>query len=208
MIDVIKDLEAAGSWHDMRSMLGTMLDLDASVSSAVLARAREDDHFARHLFISRFDKDLLALFLNDEKNDKYEIYEVPKNFTNVHLAKKAVNALTNWGKSGFETVTKELYEKRFGACEKCEFIKDPPSQFAYKVKLKRESDPRICSACGCGVSRKARLPTETCPVSNPACPGFNLWDEPVKEGQPHNLKKKATTSLGSDPHGTRLSRRA
>ena len=136
MIDVIKDLETAGSWNAMRDMLGAMLGLDGPVNSDVLARAREDDHFASHLIISRFDGDLLALFLNDKKNKQYELYEVPENFTNMHLAKKATKALMDWGKSGFGTVTKEVYEKRFSICEKCEFIKDPPSQFAYKVKLK------------------------------------------------------------------------
>lgn len=180
MIDVIKDLETVGSWNDMRETLGAMLGLDGPVKSSVLSRAREDEHFASHLFISRFNSELLALFLNDKKNEEYEIYEVPEKFTNINLAAKASKALLNWGKSGFETASKELYEKRFSACEKCEFLNDPPAQSVYRVKLKRESDPRVCSACGCGVSRKAWLITETCPVPNPARPEFNLWDEPVK----------------------------
>jgi hypothetical protein len=181
MIDIIKDIEGTGSWNDMRSALGKILGLDGPVASAVLARARKDDRFASHLLISRMDRNLLDLFLTDEKNKQYELYEEPGKRTNVHLAKKATKALLEWGKSGFETVSREVYEKRFSACEKCEFIRNPPDQVAYKVKLKRESDPRICGACGCGVSRKAWLGTETCPVADPAHPGFNFWNEPVKE---------------------------
>lgn len=180
MIEIIKKLEQAGPWNDMRIELGAMLGLDGPVSSAVLARARAEDRFASHLFLSSFDHDMLRLFLHDEKNSAYELYEIPEKFSNVQLATKATRALLDWGKSGFEKVSKETYEARFSACEKCEFLKDPPAQLAYKVKLKRESDQRICGACGCGVSRKAWLSTETCPVSDPSNPEFNLWAEPVK----------------------------
>ncbi len=179
MIDIIKDLESVGSWNDMRKALGAMLNIEGPVSSAVLARAQNDDRFASHLVISKFDRDLLELFLNDEKNKQYEIHEQPEKRSNTQLAKKATKALLEWGKSGFNTVEKEIYHKRLNACDKCEFIKDPPSQLAYKIKLKRESDPRICGACGCGVSRKAWLSTETCPVADPSKKGFNLWNEPV-----------------------------
>jgi len=181
MIDIIKKLEKAGPWNDMRIELGNMLGLEGPVSSAVLARARMEDRFASHLFISSFDHDLLHHFLNDEKNKTYELYEIPEKFSNAQLATKATKALIDWGKSGFEKVSREKYEARFSSCEKCEFLKDPPSQFAYKVKLKRESDQRVCGACGCGVSRKAWLVTETCPVSDPSNPGFNLWNEPLKQ---------------------------
>lgn len=181
MIDIIKDVQSLGSWNEMREALGKLLGTDGPVSSAVLARTLEDDHFASHLLISRFDKDLQALFLNDKNNKKYELIEEAPKRTNIALTGKAAKALMEWGKSGLQIASKELYEKRLRICEKCEFIKDPPDQLVYKVKLKRESDPRICGACGCGVSRKAWLPTETCPVTNPANKGFNLWGEPLKQ---------------------------
>ncbi|MBB1642971.1 hypothetical protein [Sphingobacterium sp. UME9] len=180
MVDIIKDIETTGSWNDMRSALGNLLGLDHPVSSAVLARAREDDKFASHLFISRFDLDLLNLFLNDKRNIEYELYQIPENHSNMQLAKKATKALLEWGKTGFHTVSKEIYEQRLNSCNTCEFIRNPPHQLAYKVKLKSESDPRICGACGCGISRKARLATETCPVQDPSKKGFNLWNEPVR----------------------------
>lgn len=179
MIDIIKDIETAGSWNAMRSTLGEILGLDNPVSSAVLARAREDDHFASHLLISRFDRNLLDMFLNDKKNKPYELYEVPRKRSNLQLVKKATKALLEWGKAGFDTVSKEIYDKRLSVCNSCEYIKDPPSQLAYKVKLKSESDQRICGACGCSVSRKAWLATETCSVEDPSKNGFNLWNEPV-----------------------------
>lgn len=180
MIDIIKDLESAGSWNAMRSTLGEMLGLGAPVSSAVLARTRDDDHFASHLLISRFDRDLLNLFLNDPKNKSYEIYDIPEKRSNLQLVKKVTKACVEWGKAGFDTVSKETYHQRLSVCNACEFIKDPPSQLAYKVKLKSESDQRICGACGCSVSRKAWLATETCPVGDPLKKGFNLWNEPVR----------------------------
>lgn len=179
MIDIIKDIESAGSWNAMRRALGEMLGLGNPVSSAVLARARVDDRFASHLLISRFDRDLLDLFLSDRKNKQYELYEVPEERSNLQLVKKATKAFIEWGKAGFDVVTKEEYYRRLSVCNSCEFIKDPPSQLAYKVKLKSESDQRICGACGCSVSRKAWLSTETCSVKDPSNEGFNLWNEPV-----------------------------
>lgn len=180
MIDTLKDIRSIGSWNEMREALGKLLGTEGPVSSSVLARALEDDHFASQLFISRFDKDLLDLYLNDKKNKEYELIgDAPKR-SNMELTGKAAKALLQWGKSGLQITSKELYEKRISICEKCEFIKDPPDQLAYKVKLKSESDQRVCGACGCGVSRKAWLPTETCPVADPANKGLNLWGEPVK----------------------------
>ena len=180
MIEILKDLQQIGDWNEMRKNLGNLLGLNKPVSSAVLSRARMDDNFAIHLFKSADDLDLLQLFLDDTENDKYELIDIPKNQTNSELVMKASNALWNWKNSGFEKVSSEVYSARISNCNSCDYVKDAPDKLVYKVKLKKESDSRICGACGCGISRKAWLPTETCPIENPLNFGFNLWNEKVK----------------------------
>lgn len=187
MLDIIKDLEKEGGWNEMRRELGYNLGLDVSVSSAVLSRARSDDKFASHLFASSTNRKLLDLFLNDEKNLEYKTVKDQENHSNIELAKKAAKAVLKWGQSGFDKVSKETYAARINSCDNCEHSKEAPDQFAYKVKLKKESDPRICGACGCGISRKAWLQTETCPVADPSRLGFNLWGESIKNSPATSL---------------------
>lgn len=98
--------------------------------------------------------------------------------TNLQLATRLGKSMLNWGKTGFATVTAEIYEKRLAACAKCDQLRDAPDRLAYKVSLKKGEDKRTCAACGCVVSRKARLPKDTCPLQDPENPVMNRWGEP------------------------------
>lgn len=173
----IKELEVAGSWHSMRFALGELLGIGGPVTSAVLNRARSDDDFAMRVLNSKMNPDALTPLLEDEENESYSLAQIPEAFTNFELLKGATKAILNWTVSGFQTVSEENYDSRIGACNQCDFLKDAGSNLVYKIKLNRENDRRICGACGCGVSNKAWLTTETCPVENPAKPGSNMWDE-------------------------------
>lgn len=180
MIEIIKELEGAQSWNEMRKELGNLLGLDEPVSSAVLRRAREDDKFASYLMMSRHNIKTLNLFLNAPKNKEYEISNTAIEHTNVELAKRATKAIFNWGKSGFQKVDEAVFNTRFSACEQCEFLKEAPDKLAYQVTLTRRSSNKVCSACGCTAAKKAWLPTESCPVEDPSRQGFNLWGEAIK----------------------------
>jgi hypothetical protein len=180
MLDIIKQLEGAKSWNEMRKELAILLDLEEAVSSSVLRRAREDDKFASYLMMSRHNKDTLNQFLNAPKNKEYEITDTAIEHTNLELAGKATKALFNWAKSGFQKVDEAVFDLRFSKCEQCEFLKDPPDKFAYQVVLSRKSSPKICGACGCSASKKAWLSTESCPVPDPLRPNYNLWGETIQ----------------------------
>jgi hypothetical protein len=87
-----------------------------------------------------------------------------------------LNLVNDWDKFLFYFICALLFAE-----------KEAPDQFAYKVKLKKERDPRICGACACGISRKAWLPTETCPVADPSRLVFNLWGESIKNSPATSL---------------------
>jgi hypothetical protein len=96
----------------------------------------------------------------------------------VALAARAGTALARWGSGGFRKVAPEVFAARFGACQACDHLVDPPDRVAYRVRLRQASDPRVCAACGCVASRKAALPTEHCPLPDPDDPTRTRWGDP------------------------------
>ncbi|HUZ23528.1 MAG TPA: hypothetical protein VMV07_07170 [Streptosporangiaceae bacterium] len=154
-----------------------------------------DKAFAFHLMNCRGNPELLDVLFSDPRNRQYEddrdeppVPDEPAVAGNtpssLALAWKAGQAAARWGAAGFSRVAPEVFEARFGACQRCEYLVEPPSRVVYKVKLRRESDPRVCAACGCVASRKAALPTESCPVPGGTDPSLNRWGEPMKPGRP------------------------
>lgn len=92
------------------------------------------------------------------------------------LFAQATRALLRWGRAGFGQVDAETFERRRSACLACPHLGSPGGQLAYKL-LRAERDS-LCGLCGCAVERKARLPTEECPVAHPTEPGLTRWSEP------------------------------
>jgi hypothetical protein len=184
MIPALRSLEQeVSTWDEMCSVLGEYLGLKQPISKAVLRRAREDDRFARHLFTCKYHPDLLKVLLSDPKNKSYEHPEdiKPEQRSNLQLIAKASKALLEWGKVGFTQVDQATFERRFDSCQACEYLIEPPDQLVYKITLSKKSDQRVCSACGCAAARKARIPTETCPVADSANPSLNRWGELMVE---------------------------
>ncbi|NEQ34883.1 MAG: hypothetical protein F6K40_00580 [Okeania sp. SIO3I5] len=175
--------EEVSSWDEMCSVLGEYLGLERPISKAVLRRARQDDRFAGHLFTCRYHADLLKVLLADPRNEKYQLAEDVKHQqkSNLELIGKASAALLKWGKAGFARVDEATFESRFNICQACEYLIEPPDKLVYKITLSQKSDLRVCSACGCVAARKARLPTETCPVADPSNPSLNRWGDPISE---------------------------
>lgn len=156
---------------------GELLGLERPVTENVLYAALEDEDYARNLLLARRTPPLLELLMLQAPAKKIKTPEAP-GFSNVQLIGKAAKAFIDWGKTGFSTVTDEVYEKRMTACNGCDQLSSPPDQLVYKISLKKGEDKRTCNSCGCVVSRKARLVNDTCPLADEMNPGFNRWGEP------------------------------
>lgn len=195
---------------ELCAALGSALGLDQPAPLAVMRRALIDKQFCYYLANSAGNVKLLTVLFADPRNEKYAETAQPSEPraeqphtrhqpvtapSNLTLALKAGRAITKWGAAGFGRVSAETFEARFGACQRCEYLVEPPERAIYKVKLRRENDPRVCSACGCVASRKAWLPTENCPVADPADPTVSKWGEPLSADSEKGKPSSADVGL-------------
>ena len=164
MLDLLKDLEQAGSWHDMCHEFSEYLGLNEPLPGSVLRRAREEDRFAAWLIMSRNQKSLLNVLIDDPRNAAFSRPEDFEPVSSLKLAGKAGLALLKWGGDGFKNVPVKVREERLASCETCPRLIEAPDFSAYKIRFSSDSDHRVCSACGCVISRKIRLATESCPI--------------------------------------------
>jgi hypothetical protein len=100
-------------------------------------------------------------------------------FSTTELALRAARALVNWGKAGFTTTDEETVRRRLSVCLGCPHMMRAPNRLAYQFTCNGETDPRICVLCGCMLSWKVRLASETCPDQDPDHAGFSRWGEPI-----------------------------
>ncbi|WP_068775024.1 hypothetical protein [Paenibacillus sp. FJAT-26967] len=104
--------------------------------------------------------------------------------SNAELAKKAGQALWKWARTGFATVEDDVYRKRMSACEACPHIQNKPDKLLYNAlsvttSASADAAEKICGKCGCVLSKKTRLPTESCPDDHPELAGMTRWEEPI-----------------------------
>jgi hypothetical protein len=203
MIDKLHQLKQSQSWEEVRLEFGKYLGLEEAAPAGVTRRAMEDRMFAHYLVVCREHPSYLEKLLKDPKNKKYEdtaagagvpVVPAAVERSNLELVAKASKSLLKWAKAGFERVDQVEYDKRFEACKNCLFLAAAPDKIVYKFKLKNETDMRVCNACGCVASRKARLATEACPKADPANPGFNRWGQPMVGNE--NNKQEVNHGLG------------
>ncbi|WP_160710826.1 hypothetical protein [Chitinophaga solisilvae] len=160
------------NWDDMRLEFGKLLGMTGPVPSAVLKKAIDSEKYASYLISASNNPKYLELMFNmpaDVQEDK----------SNLQVLAKAASSLLKWGKSGFGFAPEEVFEKRFSACVSCEYLREAPDKVVYKLAMSKQTDDRICSACGCVASRKARLRSESCPVRNEKDPSLNRWGEAI-----------------------------
>jgi hypothetical protein len=187
VIQELLDAPETESWDETRARVGRGLGLPGPVPGPVLRRMLAEPAFARDVAISRSAPGFLRALFDDPRTARYADPPAeaagPAERSNAELLRSAAGALMRWGRTGFARVDEATFERRWSACQGCPNLGDPPEDRAlYRVKLAGDVDRRVCGACGCVASRKARLPTETCPVADPADPAMNRWGEPVRGG--------------------------
>ncbi len=183
MFDEIQTLEGEtieDKCHEFAAVLG----LNKPVPAAVLEAALADENYARNLLASRrapaFLQRLLdrppAVHSSQPAQDYHE-------HSNGELILKASTALLEWGKTGFSVVDDATLERRRSACAVCPHLGEATKKLARKLALGKKGDQKICRLCGCNVSRKTRLPSESCPDKHPEREGMTRWSEPIREGR-------------------------
>jgi hypothetical protein len=138
-----------------------------------------DDKFAFYLIMAKDNPELKEQLLHDPRNKEYEEKTETKEFTNRELFAKASGALVKWAKAGFTEVDKLVYNKRIAACAVCPHLRKPSAKAVYLVSKLAGGKQAVCGLCGCVASRKAKLPSETCPAKDPLNPEINRWGEPI-----------------------------
>lgn len=93
----------------------------------------------------------------------------------VDQAKGFVTSMFDYAKSGFQNVTKEVYDERLSICRQCEFF----------------GDNGRCQKCNCVMVHKCHLATAECPVKrwlrvNPDTSPHEVTDTP--DFSEHNTK--------------------
>jgi hypothetical protein len=156
----------------MAEVLGTSEPLTERVVTAALA----DPLYAHHLLACKGNETFLRILLDNPPDVNAEPFR-----GNVELIAKASKALFHWARTGFSTVDIATFEKRIDACRACSELVAPSDQIVYRAmqRTSTEEDHRICRACGCVAVKKARLPSENCPLPNTENPAVSRWGEPL-----------------------------
>jgi hypothetical protein len=191
MIQELLETKETDSFDDLCLRLGNFLGIGKPVPAKVLLRAVNDPPFASDLIISRNMPGFLQPLFDDPKTALYEESLLPvkkKTKTNSELLSKAAKAFIGWGKTGFSVVDESTLERRENACLSCPNLTDPEKTLqklaASKLesgKIGRRTGAKVCTLCGCNISKKIRLPGEACPDNHPALAGMNRWGEAKRE---------------------------
>lgn len=184
-----------GTIEEQCRQFGSILGLNGPVSEEVLFAAVHDPSYAHNLLSARRSE----MFLNYLLSNPPKV-EVPREIetatvsetadgqaashSNIELAKKAGQALWKWAKAGFAAVEEDVYRKRMNACMACPHSQSKPDKLLYSALSKSTSAndgmaEKICGKCGCVLSKKTKLPTESCPDNHPELAGMTRWEEPI-----------------------------
>ena len=174
-LDNLKDID---NWDEVRTRFGEMINLSGPAPTVVVNRAFADNKFAFYLMMTRESPGLQQQLLNDPRNLEFEEKDADKDFSNSELLVKASGAMLKWAKAGFTKVDDATYKKRMDACTGCPHLKQPSAKAVYKITGSKQS---ICGLCGCVASRKAKLPTESCPSEHPVNVSMTRWGEPLQK---------------------------
>jgi len=98
--------------------------------------------------------------------------------SDVEILGQISEAIWSWAKTGFSIVDQSTYEKRYSTCMQCPHLVDAPRKLLYKVITANNSNEKACALCGCIVSKKTRIASESCPERHPENPELNRWGEP------------------------------
>jgi hypothetical protein len=188
MIQELIETKETDSFDDLCLRLGDFLGIGKAVPLKVLLRAINDPAYANDLIVSRNMPGFLQPLFDDPQTAFYATHDVQgreQEKSNSELLSKAARAFIGWGKTGFSVVDQTTLERRENACLACPNLTAPEKALQKLAasrldagKIGRRTGNKVCTLCGCNVSKKIRLPGEACPDNHPAEAGKNRWGEP------------------------------
>lgn len=101
--------------------------------------------------------------------------------SDIEILQKVSVTLVNWAKTGFAIADEATYQKRLQHCMQCPNIADAPPKVIYKIITANQSNEKMCQLCGCIVSKKARIASESCPDMHPHLDQWTRWEEPIQK---------------------------
>jgi hypothetical protein len=164
------------SLDELKKQVKSALDFEGELDDVLLKRLVSDPLFKHHFMICKSNPKMLSLLLRSTLKRQYLDERLSERSTG-ELIKHGIEALAHWGRSGFSTVSDEIYVQRMAACRVCPHHVDAPDRGIFKLSSLGLKDDKICSLCGCNVARKARLTTEKCPSVNPEDPELSRWEK-------------------------------
>ncbi|MFE2865914.1 hypothetical protein [Embleya sp. NPDC059259] len=158
--------------------MGRVLGIEGPVTETVLRAALDDATYVANLLTCRRDPVLLRYLLDRPPARANEP-------TGADMLARGAAALARWARTGFTVVDDETRNRRLAACGQCPELRPGPEGGSAGALLTitgvRASDKSVCGKCGCPVSRKTRLPSESCPSPHPQRPGTTRWEEPAED---------------------------
>ncbi|MGC2236169.1 MAG: hypothetical protein WA584_08410 [Pyrinomonadaceae bacterium] len=171
---------------ESREQLGELLGLEKPVSEDVFLCALNDETYAHNLIVCRNQPEFLRHLLSNPPIKNYTEDE-PGEMSSSVLMVKAAKALVGWAKTGFSTVDEEMIERRENACLSCEYRTTSYNGLHKLVtgkvseKIGSRAADSVCKLCGCGISKKIRLTSESCPAKDSANSALSRWGEPYRQ---------------------------
>lgn len=155
----------------LRAEFGELLGLGEPVSSDVLSAALASESYARSLLSSRRTPQMLRMLLASPPQRAVRKDE----FGTLELLQRGSRALLAWSKTGFSTTDPVERQQRTEACLACP---DRRASGNHLLQATR-SELGVCGLCGCPLSRKVSMKSETCPGRSTDDPGRNRWGQAV-----------------------------
>jgi len=166
--------------------MSQILGLSEPVSPEVLQAATEDETYAHNLLVCRKEPAFLNYLLANPPKLRSSPELLPQDKTNLELISKASQTLLKWAQTGFSVVDDETLERRENACLACPHLSEP-QKLVQKIipskeinqKIGQRTGKKVCNLCGCNVSKKIRIPSESCPDKHPTQAAMTRWGEPA-----------------------------
>ncbi len=103
------------------------------------------------------------------------------NAVDADIIKKLSGAVWGWAKTGFATVDDATQQQRLATCKRCPYFSNVPSSLWYRALTINNPNEKVCSLCGCIISKKILPVSESCPAPHPTRAGMTRWQEPIKD---------------------------
>ncbi|MFC6299980.1 hypothetical protein GNF76_19140 [Pseudomonas sp. CCM 7893] len=172
----VLSLDTAQSESQMRAEFAQVLGLPEPVSEAVLRAALASDSYARSLLASRRTPQMLQMLLASPPKGVR-----PKDqHATAELIQRGSRSLLTWARTGFSTTDPVEREQRSEACRQCPHRRAPGASLLQATR----SELGVCGLCGCPLSRKVSMLSETCPGESPDTPGVNRWGHVITLSEP------------------------